>query len=366
MKTCRPSPRRQAFTIVELLLSVTILSLLILLLGDTVGRIQSTMSRATAHVAQFQEARSALDVMSSTLSQAVMDGYWAYDNATAPTAYQRASDHHFILAGGQSLIGTQVEPSQAMFFQAPLGFAGTFTEDAAATGGPGLEHLHQLVNCVGFYLQYGSDIPERPAFMQSGTAQVTNPPRSRFRLMQYSQPAEESTLYSYSLRLNKAISRAAALKWFQDDLADHSRPVADNILGMVLVPYSINVTRHGSSNFSDMKMEPDAAYGYDSRAFQWGGADAISVSRRHQLPPMVQITLFATEEKSYDRFVSLSGGDAAAAGKVREVFKDRFTDYSKFEEDLEAVETGLNEMKLHHKTLTTTVSLRGSKWVTEP
>jgi hypothetical protein len=50
---------------------------------------------------------------------------------------------------------------------------------------------------------------------------------------------------------------------------------------------------------------------------------------------------------------------------VRAVLEGKFTDFTRNADDLKAVEDGLNQLKLHCKTLTTTVSLRASKWITE-
>jgi len=362
--------RWHGFTLVELLLAVSILAILVTLLADAMVLTQNTMTRATGHVTEFQEARSGLDAISNTVADAVMDGYWAYKmTGGSPTSYERTSDHHFILGNGTDLIGASAEAGQAVFFQAPMGFAGTFTETGSAKGTAslGLEQLHHLVNCWGFYVSYGDDLTERPGFLQTGDPLLTNPTRPRFRLMQYAQPAEESVLYQHAFGLNAKTSKSQALNWYKADLAAKSRPVAENILALILVPSSVNViTADAAKGYTNAIIEPDPAYSYDSRAFQWGSTDPVSISRRHQLPPTVQITMIATNEKSYDKFVQQSGGDQKAAEAVRKIMTGRFASYDKFQGDLTAVEAGLDAIKLHHRTLTTTVTLRSSKWITEP
>ncbi|RBP43876.1 uncharacterized protein (TIGR02599 family) [Roseimicrobium gellanilyticum] len=360
---------RYGFTIVELLVAISILALMVTLLADVLVRTQDTVSKANTQVTEFQEARAALDSMSYSLSQASLDAYWAFkrDANGNATSYERSSDHHFILAASKDLVGTKGEEhGQAVFFQAPLGHAGSLG-GAAGNGGATsqYERLHDLMNCWGYYVKYDSDLAERPNFMQQNTN--VNPERKRFRLMQYAQPAEKSILYSTTLKINTQKARADAIKWFQDDLTEHSRPVAENVLAVVLVPFSANVTvTNAGSGYSDTKIEPDSKYGYDSRDLQWNGVNTISRSRQHQLPPMVGITLIVADEKEYDRFVNLNGGDAdAAAEKVRGVLKGKFTDFAKNADDLKAVEAGLGGLKLHYKLLTTTVSLRASKWITE-
>ena len=354
---------------VELLVAITVLALMVTMLADVLVRTQDTVTRANTQVTEFQEARAALDSMSYSLSQASVDAYWAFqrDASGNATSYERSSDNHFILGAAKDLVGDKGEAQgQAVFFQAPLGLAGT-SGGAPGSGGSTsqYERLHDLMNCWGYYVKYDGDLSERPTFLKDDTN--ANPERKRFRLMQYAQPAEKSVLYSTNLKLNSLKTRADALKWFQNDLAEHSRPVAENVLAVVLVPYSANVTvTNGGAGYSDTKIEPDPKYGYDSRDLQWNGVNTVSRSRQHQLPPMVGITLIVADEKDYDRFVNQHGGDAnAAAQKVRAVLDGKFTDFTKNADDLKAVEEGLNELKLHYKTLATTVSLRASKWITE-
>lgn len=370
MNSPRPSPFR-GFTLLELLLAVAILALLITLLADTIVRTQDTVGRASAQVTEFQQARSALDAMSFALSQATLDAFWTYRrNASSnPTGYERSSDHHFILGPAATLIGNTAETGQAVFFQTPMGYAGSFSppSPAGTSSLPELEHLHTLLNCWGFYIAYGSDLTERPAFLQSNGATTLNPERHRFRLMQYAQPAEKSILYSSSFALNQIKNQSQALEWFRADLTANSRPVADNILALILVPYATNVTvSNAASGYSTTKIEPDSRYSYDSRDFQWNGSSVSAASRRHQLPPRIQITLIAAEERSYQRFiVSQKDNPDSAAAVIRKVLKDRFVSYSQYETDLSEVSQGLNALHLHHKLLTTTVALRSGKWITE-
>ncbi|MEZ0388148.1 MAG: prepilin-type N-terminal cleavage/methylation domain-containing protein, partial [Verrucomicrobium sp.] len=86
------------FTLVELLLSMGVLSIIMILMADVIVRTQNTMTQATTHVGEFQEARSALDAMSFTLSQSVVDAYWTFRRDASGNAigYERSSDHHFI------------------------------------------------------------------------------------------------------------------------------------------------------------------------------------------------------------------------------------------------------------------------------
>jgi uncharacterized protein (TIGR02599 family) len=350
----KKASRFHAFTLIEVLVSIAVLALMLTILADLMTRTQDTVTKASAHATEFQEARRALDGINNILSQATMDAVWAYrhsaTDASSITGYDRTSDHHFILGPASDLLKGGSEAGQAVFFQAPLGKAKSLTKG----------RLHDLVNCCGFYIQYGSDLTERPAFMKTEQATVLNPERKRFRLMRYTQPSDDSILYGDATRLglNRLTSRSQALRWYQEDLASDSQPLADNILALVLAPYATH------TNGASTTLAPDPAYGYDSRDFQWNGVNDTNKSRRHQLPAMVGVTMIVADERSYEALVSRLG-EQAAADAVRSVLRDKFTDHHLLKEDLEMVQQGLNAIRLHHKVLSTMVALRGSKWISE-
>ncbi|RBP46253.1 uncharacterized protein (TIGR02599 family) [Roseimicrobium gellanilyticum] len=347
-----PSPH--GFTLIEVLVSVSVLALMLTILADMMTRTQDTVTNASAHATEFQEARRALDAISNTLSQATMDAVWAYrrstTDASAIIGYDRTSDHHFILGPASDLLRRDAEAGQVVFFQAPLG----------KTRNQAKSRLHDLVNCCGFYIQYGSDLTERPDFLRAGQATVLNPERKRFRLMQYTQPSDDSLLYGDATRLglNRLSNRSQALRWYQDDLATASKPLADNILALVLTPYATHAQGATTS------LLPDPQYRYDSRDFQWNGLNEANKSRRHQLPPMVSVTIVVAEERSFEALVSRKG-EQGAAEAVRGVLRDRFKEHDKLKVDLELVQQGLSALRLHHKVLSTMVALRGSKWISE-
>lgn len=363
----RPNSR-QAFTLVELLVTIAVLSLLMTMVADVIGRTQSVVSQAKSRAESFQEARAAFEAMSSNVSQANLEAVWGYhwNTSVSNSVFKRESDQHFVLGPNSELLAGNSEKSQAVFFQAPLGFAGLAAGETGVVANQ-LRNAHEILNCWGYYIAYGSDLDQRPEFLRQSPAIVASPERWRFRLMEFRLPAEKSTLYS--MNLGDATS-TTAYNWFRGPfpdnsvLADHSTPIADNVLAMILVPYSVtSVAEQVGGGTTQFVPEPN--YRYDTRKFQWTPADATAKRMRHQLPAMIQVSLVVTDEPSYQRFEEGIGGHINAAASIREVFNGRFANHAQHDADMAAVEEALVARNLTYKVLSTSVALRGAKWITD-
>src|SRR4029079_6766572 len=108
-----------------------------------------------------------------------------------PVGYARASDLHFLIttaptppSGSPSFSGLPNSPggTDACFFQVPSGYSSD----------PALRSLGNLLNSVGFFIQFGSDQAWRPSFI---TAAIP-PYKYRYRLMQLIEPAANNHVYS--------------------------------------------------------------------------------------------------------------------------------------------------------------------------
>ncbi len=101
-----------AFTLIELLVSMTVLAILLLLTTQVISQMQKGWMQTASRTSQFREARTAFDLITHNLSQAVLNPYWETDqgglsSATyvqrtssgtgLPTKYLRKSDLQFIL-----------------------------------------------------------------------------------------------------------------------------------------------------------------------------------------------------------------------------------------------------------------------------
>jgi uncharacterized protein (TIGR02599 family) len=370
------------FTMVELLLSVAILSILILMLTNTVSSVQQVVTRSQSQAEEFKESRQAFELMARRLSQATLNGYWGYvyqdpkAKNPVPLYYDRQSDLHYVQEKVATLLPQAGGNGHAVFFQALLG-----DTDPTTTYGDKIGDLHGLLNCWGFYVSYGSDLTRRPQFLKDEHGLALNPERKRFRLMEFRQPPDQSILFSKTFDINNKKSTSELYKWFRGPFKDPSKttdsysvPLAENVLAVVVTPY-VYVTTADSKGVSTTDMRKKQSYEYDTRLFQWrGGTGQDVISAKNQLPAMLELTVIATDERSYDTLEQQHGVDGAAA-KIREVFDGLLKLSTEFapdpnnvqvkEYDVDKIEKRLQALKMNYKIFTTTVSLRASKWITE-
>ncbi len=325
----------KAFTLLELLVSLTLVALVSVLLVAVTNSTASTWRYTTSQIEQFRGARDGFEAITRRLSQATLNTYWDYDDPAAPTKYLRKSDLRFIAGPAQNLFGTvgPHRPTQALFFQAPLGFV----DDAKFVG------LPNLLNTWGYYVEFNKDT--RPSFVDG-----VNPPipyRSRYRLMEMMQPSNELSIYQ---QINDPTNPAYGAKtWFTDVLSRPSPPVhvlAENVIAAIFLPKLAT-----AEDKSGAKLAPN--YSYDSTT---SNSDPL-INPKNQLPPVVQVTLVAMDETSANRLITgpnIPDFDTALAAG--------FSEAANFEKDLAALESELAKRKVNFRVFTTNVSLRGAKW----
>lgn len=377
--------RSRGFTLIELMLSVAILAVMVLMLTSVLSNMQNVVARSQAQVEEFEDARLAFESMARKLSQATLNSYWGYvyDNPTAanptPKYYSRLSDLHYVQDGVKNLMPNATGNGHGVFFQALLG-----DTDSSTTMGASIAGMSDLLNCWGYYVDYGTDLTRRPTFMRTGMPLQLNPERKRFRLMEFRQPADVSILFDPTFNIGAKTAKNDIYRWFRGPYkngtgttAEYSVPLADNILALVIVPY-IYVTTGGTSTANSVTdTRKKQSYEYDTRLYQWRPSNSAQdvLSSKNQPPAMLELTLIATDEKSYDRLVQREGA-AGAETKIRDVFKGLLTTATNFAPDLnkplenktyeiDTIETRLNALDVHYKVFTTTVTLRASKWITE-
>jgi uncharacterized protein (TIGR02599 family) len=241
----------RGFTLVELLVSTTIVLVITVMLVTATSQTGVLWSRTKAKVEQFREARTGFDTLTQRLSQATLNTYWDYDNPTLPTKYQRRSELRFTSGQADTLLGpegTNQRLTHCVFLHAPLGFTAVQTKAGAVETdktGQGFRGLDNLLNCWGYFVQFGSDQNYRPSFLSGSTI----PLRWRFRLMEFALPTESLATYNLtSGGPSSGTPKAYTFNktdWFTQPLSQtvkggnngstvHS--LAENIIALIIMP----------------------------------------------------------------------------------------------------------------------------------
>lgn len=307
---------RGGFSLVELLVSITILAFLLVLLASVGDQIMKTWSRVSASTQFYQDARAALDLIARRVSQATLNPYWAYDDPAKPTRYVRRSDLRFVIQPASSLLGSGFGPGSAMFFQAPLG-----RSNSAAN-----RQMVELLNTCGFYIERrAGEVAPFPSSAPAGPV--------KYRLMEVQAPAEAMEVF--------AAGPATDFAWIQSAInSGHVRQLAENVIFFHVRPLL--------SADGDNREDVSTNMMYNSAE----NADATpQPPSANQLPPLLEITLLVLDEASADRFPS-SGIS----------FDGKFQSAANFESDLKDLTDELADKGMSHRVLQTRVPLPNSKW----
>ena len=338
--------RTAAFTLVEVLVVSTILVAMIGFLLTVMDQTARIWTSTSAKVEQFREARYGFERVSSRLAQATLNAYWDYDNAAAPTRYERRSELRFIADSAASLLGTSgttTRVTHAVFFNAPMGLAATDNDRGLANA----------LNALGYFVEYGDDTLQRPAFITTDMIAA----RWRFRLMEFAQPTEKFSLYQFT----NGNPGAKTTAWFTADVNSTLNPgmkraIAENVIAFVITP------RLAKAEETPLQTNPTHSplaplYSYDSTNTN---ANPL-LNPRNQLPPVVQFTMIATDDTSAEK-LDLDSTKA----DVFEIVKSKlFTNTVNFAKDLATLEATLALRRVRYRIFTTNVHIRAAKWSRE-
>jgi uncharacterized protein (TIGR02599 family) len=339
----------RGFTLLELLVSMAILVIIMAIIFSMTQQTSSLWQNTSGKIEGFRNARAAFDAMTRTISQATLNTYYDYMDATgnwmaigagAPHSYGRRSDLHFICGqGGTLLAGSwpQTPITHCVFFQAPLGWSALYPNQ------------QRLLNACGFYLVYGPD-PNVPAFLPNLFVS-----RYRYRLMQFIQPSENLTVYQTSATVSPE-------SWFTQPIVGSytntaaftgsNSVLAENVIALVIWPkLSIgDQTPLGTS-------AETTDYTYDTRK---SGADS------NQLPPIVEVTMVSLDEASALRLGNTTTPPNTAVGLNSSLFTaatyPSAGQPSQLENDLAQMELKLTASHLNYRVFQTEVAIGGAKW----
>lgn len=328
-----------AFTIVELLVSMVVLSLILVVLASLTEQTRRIWKQTSQRIDAFGAARTAFESLTRNLSQVTLNTYWDYDSISAPQHYVRRSDLRFA-SGPLALPGAGI--THSVFFQAPLGYS----ETSVYRG------YENLLNTCGYYLELKDDSSFRPAFLD----QLPSPEkRKRFRLMELREPSERLSIYKKS----SGNPGYKDTDWYTAPISggDVSHVLAENVIAIILVPKDPpNQAVSGPSLSS--------SYSYATAPAAWPPAYP-QAKTENQLPPLIQVTMVAIDEASAQR-LDLTGGDPFATLGLGNLFNSPgdLTDASKpgYARDLKTLENTLQSLHLSYRVFTSVVSIRGSKW----
>ena len=285
--------RADSFTIIELLVAISILVVLLVLASQVISRTSVLWIYSNYKMTQAREARVGFDALISRLSAATVDSYYGYQYAPeatgqytatglyVPTNYTRRSELRFISGPAGDLTGLSSCPTHAVFFLAPFGIV----SDTANYG-----QLPGLLNIFGFYIQWSNVDLERPSIL-SGTDSY------RFRLMQFIQPADSMALYSLTTNYPTYTQVTTSPSWQLKALSASPsgiRPLANNVVALLLLP----VLKPTALNTTD---NPLVAPGflYNSEIAPISATPFTSPVNR--LPPVIRVIMYTIDDKSAKR-----------------------------------------------------------------
>lgn len=388
-----PVKKQRAFTILELLVASVVFVIIVGVVLNFTDQTSKIWRGASAKIQAFQEARAGFDSMTRNLAQAMLNTYYDYYDASnvprssligqaalaafVPAKYDRMSDLHFIsgqastlLADSNPKVKTQ---THAIFFQAPKGYS------------VAREGLNTSLNACGYFLQFDDGAASVPDF-------IANSPsfrkKWRFRMMEMSQDSEELGVYK---------PLAGANDWFvgtatsnsANSGAPNSRMIAENVIALVLLPALPDRQDDPKGNTKGVSLAP--YYNFNSRVPLGSGGDSAwsgasppfpgdsftaagsdgknrTMTRHHQLPPVVRAIMVVIDEPSAAR---LQGDSTTVPPAIDFSAAGLFLDASKLAEDLQAVEdicnakpgnlTG-NTQKLNYRVFSTDIIMRQAKW----
>ena len=384
--TAAGSKGARGFSLLELMVSVTILLVVMAVLLQITGAIGEIWKSTSGKISAFQNARSAFSTITNTLSRATLNTYNDYVdstgkyrsslgtataiNAFAPVKFARASELHFISGPAADIVpgATAVlNPGHAVFFQAPMGV--TEDKDYAA--------LNRTLNSTGFYIQYAPLEPTLlPTWLQPMLAS-----QHRFRLVQVIEPTEKLGVYTST----STASPSYDLAWM-DPFKTNSAPVsgqprprvlAEDVCLLVLRPRLAPKDELSASTYLGMPSYTVADngsvlcpnYQYDSRSWETSyppGQRVLAAPyptkrielMRNQVPPIVEVIMVSLDRRSLSRFDFTT----STPPTVFNVPAGLFTDAKNFETDLATYTQQLSDARIRFKVFRTSVEIQGSKW----
>jgi uncharacterized protein (TIGR02599 family) len=329
-----------AFTLVELIVAISVLALLMAIILTITNSVTKTVRWNNAKLESFASARTAFDLISSKLATATLNTYWEYDNPLNPTKYLRQSDLHFIIRQNQQAAGY----GQEIYFQSPE----SFSDD------PSIRSTQGLLNSCSFFVQYCNNQSLMPVALQSGATSSW-----RYRLMQGNESTNKFLVYAdtYVANQDKGSASITPTDWIEainnggtaEIKQPYVTPIADNVIALIFWPrLSVGQDPDGTSLTAD--------YSYDSRKNVFSNPQPLQAN---QLPPTIQVTIVTISEASAKRLDTKSSTPPAI---IENALRNKFTNVAQFGSDINDLEKNLNDNHIEYQIYNTSITMRESKW----
>jgi prepilin-type N-terminal cleavage/methylation domain-containing protein len=350
--------RRGGFTLVEMLVAITILALIMVLAAQMIGATSKIWKNTTSKIEAFQSARDGFQLMTDELRQATVNTYWDYFDASGetqrnysntadfiPVQYGRQSDLHFF--SGAGFLGNntiEVRKTHSVFFQAPLGYCAS----------PNLYgNLQGLLNGVGFFVQFSSPV---------STPVLNSPP---------------------SFLPSSAIGTLST-DWFKNGqlttyYATNVRIVANNVVALIVLPKATDSPTDtlASNYFYDSRL--GLASGAQVPSTVWApalGDASPQPLQMNQMPPIIRVAMVAIDEPSAKEYVGNTTAAPTPSDKIVLALSQSgsggalFTNGQYMDSDLITLQTGsagLSKIKPHlnYRIFTTTLTVKSARFSTK-
>jgi uncharacterized protein (TIGR02599 family) len=291
MNVCHlPSVRRHGFTLVEVMVSVAILSMILLVVTQVIGAAQRSWKFANARLGQFREARQAFDRLTTHIKQATILPYTDFlygtpgsiDQLAQPGRTTRQAELGFVLNSNPGVVFPSLngeDCGDAVLFQAPIGYS-----NIAA-----YRQLNNLLCPWGYAVQFGLDTD----FVPQGLASSLTP-RGRYRLLEYRTATE----------FNQVYDSPDHQRWLAAPIGNgiagtgQMVPIAENVIALTLAAIYPDPNSNGPVAISQVRGNfANAVNTYTAL----GGIVA-------ELPQAIRVTMVSIDEASAARLVFDSGG----------------------------------------------------------
>ncbi len=278
----------RAFTLLEMLVALTILAIIVLLSAQMISATSKLWINSNSLMTEERAARVAFNSLTSRLSEATVDQYYGFTwqptgNAYTPNAYIRHSELRFI-SGLSSTINTSVSssPTDAVFFVAPLGSVSDTTDYG---------HLPSLLNICGYYIQWSNVDIDRPSILPTANLPY------HFQLMQFIQPSEQMSLYAATANNYPTYTPVTTNPaWQLTALANSPsgiRPIANNVIALLLLPAKSTTDTSGT-------LAPNFLYNSETL---WTAATAATTAA-NRVPPVMRVVMYTIDDISAKRLAS--------------------------------------------------------------